>query len=151
MKPIPATLDIFSPRALHKDDSRPEELARVSVEQLCQRAGIPMRVSTDVPQRVVVLHAGNEDFRAPGFNYVGIGGLWAPGRIAALRVLERLAYGFHDYVARECVCGRGLFCAPKKRGRPLLTGQPLTAAARMRRHRARRASAAKEAVVGSIA
>lgn len=133
--PIPYSLSISPPLPLAANDARPGEIARVTLNELCGQAGVPVRVATDVPEVTIVLHKGTFHFRSPGFAYIGIGDF--SDREQALRVLEVLAHGFHDYAARECVCGRGLFCAPTKRGRPSLTGRAMSAKERMRKHRRR--------------
>jgi hypothetical protein len=71
-----------------------------------------MRV-TGGRRRKVVCVVGSEHLYSDDTYYVGVGKNWSLSRTSALRVLEVLAYGFHDYVVRECICGRGFFVAPK--------------------------------------
>ncbi len=116
MKPIPLTVFIRAPFPLYADSPRPAEMARVTLEDLCTVARIAMRV-TGGPREAIVLHAGKDHYREPGYYYVGVGKPWRATRVQALRALEVLAYGFHDYAARECVCHRGLFVATASGGR----------------------------------
>ena len=139
MKPVPYTPYVPSPRVLVPPLEAPEVLARATVRGLCATAGIPCRVtSPHTPE--VLLHSGADHFVGPGVAWVGVGGQWEPSPLAAIRVLEVLAHGFHDYAARESICRRGLFVAPARKGRPPRWGRPATPSERMRRHRARTAS-----------
>jgi hypothetical protein len=114
-------------------------LARTTLRRLCAEAGIPCRITGGPSElRRIVLHTGTDHFLTPTVTYVGLGKHRARDPVRALRALEILAHGFHDYGARECVCGRGLFVAPTRTGRPRLGPQAMSAAERMRNMRARR-------------
>ena len=135
MNSIPMNLDIWAPLALANDEDRPKELARVTLSELCEAAEIPLRVTGSV-ENTIVLHETEEHFSAPAFYYVGVGlKIWTVSPERALRVLEVLAHGFHDYASRETVCGRGFFTVPSKRGRPRLHGHVMSAKERMRKMR----------------
>lgn len=128
---------IAAPSVLHSSALRPRALLRTTVEKLCEIAEIPYRVTGGSVVRVV-LYEGHEHMRSSKCLYVAVQN-WEPDREHALRALEVLAHGHHDYAARECVCGRGLFSTPVRRGRPPVGGRAMTPAERMRRMRARRA------------
>lgn len=130
MKPS-FTVFIPAPRVLSQRDTRPEAVL-YTLEALCAFARVPLRV-TGGPQTDIFVHDGTEHARAAEGLYVG--GKRPRTRLGALRVLEVLAYGFHDYAARECVCYQGLFSVPRPRGRPSLSGRSMTDAERMRRMR----------------
>lgn len=135
---VPYTPFVRPPRVLAPPAEAPTLLVRTTVRALCEAAGIPCRVtSPHTPE--VHLHQGTEHWIAPGVAWVGVGGgAFEPTPLSALRVLEVLAHGFHDYAARESICGRGLFDAPAKPGRPPRWGRAATPSERMRRYRARR-------------
>lgn len=125
------------PAPLHRKRSElPPALARVNLAELCGWAGIPCRVSSG-STRPVTCVAGRDHYRVGEGLFVGVGLAWEPNRTTALRVLEVLAHSFHDYGARECVCGRGLFSVPKRRGRPPEGPRAKTARERMAAMRAR--------------
>lgn len=143
--PIPYRPFIAAPRPLTAEIAPPAAAARLSLRRLCDMAGVSFRVtSPHVP--AVILHPGTDHFFGPSGYYVGTRGPFDGAPESALRILEILAHGFHDYAARECVCGRGLFGAPARRGRPSLMGRPMTPAERVRRgrHRRRPRAAARE-------
>ena len=89
-------------------------------------------------RRSIALVAGFNHFAVDRDYFVGVGDAWEPSAAAALRVLEVLAHGFHDYSARECVCGKKLFAIPKRHGRPPDGPRAKTARERMASMRARR-------------
>jgi hypothetical protein len=139
MKPIACKVLIPSPRILPERAAPPGRvLSTVTIGQLCQLAGIPMRVSGAADQKVACVDSTSHFIGPDGAYYVGVKA--APRtRVGALRVLEVLAHGFHDYASRECVCGRGLFAAPTRpRGRPRLGAVAMSARERMAASRARR-------------
>jgi hypothetical protein len=125
---------VAAPRVLHAGDAHPKALLRTDVRRLCELAEIPMQVTGGPVVRVVV-YVGREHLRSSKVLYVGVED-WKPDRVHALRALEVLAHGFHNYAARECVCGRGLFSVPKLLGRPPVGGRAMTATERMRKMRA---------------
>ena len=142
MHPIPLTLAIPAPLPLFSINPRPVKIGRVRLRELCDAAGIQLRVTGGRKQEIV-LHQGVVHYRTPKALYIGVGKNWKLDRVRALRVLEVLAYSFHDYATRESVCGRGLFSVPRRRGRPPITGRPMTARERMQRMRSRRKASHK--------
>lgn len=102
----------FLETGLPSGDCRP-------VSAWCAEAGIPYRVSggrdplvylsTELPRHAWTMQAGQRIY--------GVAAGMLPEtrdvREQALRVLEVLAHGFHDYGARESVCHRGLFGVTK--------------------------------------
>lgn len=123
----------------------PAAVRAATLDELCRAAGIPCRVTIGEPT-VIELHVGNDHYRYPGAYLVGIGARLGKkiDRITALRILEILAYGFFDYGARECICGRGLFVAVLPVGRPPRLGRAASAAERMRAMRRRRVEGRKK-------
>jgi hypothetical protein len=93
-------------------------------------------------RRSIICIAGNDHFAIGRDYFVGVGSEWKVGENVALRVLEVLAHGFHDYAARECICQKKLFAPPKRQGRPPKGVRAQTARERMAAMRARRAGAA---------
>ena len=144
MKKLVCNFKIRAPRVLIAGTRPPQALARTSVGDLCKAANVSMRVSGS-QRRKIVCTTGDEHLYTGDTYYVGVGDTWKLSRTSALRVLEVLAYGFHDYVARECVCGRGLFVPPKPPGRPLAGPRAKTAAERMAAMRARKKESTKDA------
>jgi len=136
MRPIVLDPCISSPRNVRVARDL-KSVSYTTVPELCSRAGIPLKV-TMASWHKVILHAGTEHLRTPVASCVGVGKVRGSKRTKALRALEILAHGFHDYAARECVCSRGLFAAPARIGRPLVGSEPMTAKERMRRMRAKR-------------
>jgi len=141
VKKLVCNFKIPAPSVLRHDMRKPRALASLSIDELCAVAGVTMRVSGG-KRRQVVCTTGATLLYTDDTYYVGVGDNWTPSRTSALRVLEALAYGFHDYVVRECVCGRGLFVPPKPMGRPLTGPRAKTPAERMAAMRARRRLAA---------
>lgn len=139
MRKLVANFKIPAPMHLFEQEP-PAALAQVTLDQLCTLAGIRNRV-TGATVNVTII-AGKEHWTAPDVCCVGVGRAWKPSRSSALRVLEVLAHGFHDYAARECVCGKGLFVAPSSNrpGRQRIGEQAMTAGERMQRMRARRSA-----------
>jgi|ERR1700684_793268 len=132
---IPFTPFIPAPRARN---DRPSALARTTLTELCSAAKLPMRVSGGEKHSVVCI-AGSDHFSVGRDYFVGVGDAWNASPTAALRVLEVLAHGFHDYAARECICQKKLFVPPKRQGRPPNGARAQTARERMAAMRARRA------------
>lgn len=111
-------------------------LAKVTLPQLCRLAEIPLRVHGASTAPITCL-SGQAHFLSKNRYYVGVG-QWKGSRVDAIRVLEVLAHGFHDYAARECICNKGLFTTPRPIGRPLIGGRAMTARERMAAMRERR-------------
>ena len=80
---------------------------RATVGALCRRAKIPVRATSDRP---IYVRRGRVSYRTPGYDVVAVPAD-PRGAEGALRALEVLAHGFHDPLARHCVCGRGYFRA----------------------------------------
>ena len=145
MKPIPMIIWHDPPRHAAEDQVLPREQARGSLDELCCLAKITCRVSGGIQsEKRIVICDGSICFRVVGtaydLAYVAVP-KWRGSPLQALRVLETLAYAFHDYEARECVSFRGLFVTTRPMGRPAKSGRARTAAERMREMRARRATA----------
>lgn len=149
MKPPAYTPFIPAPTVLPEGEPPPMATSTITIAGLCALAGIPVRATSAHTPRIHVIRGG-VSYRGPDAYYVGLG---APRRVRrpedALRVLEILAHGFHDYAARECICGRKLFVPPRRRGRPPLRGRPMSAAERMRRSRAGRVASTRRPRGGS--
>jgi len=84
---------------------RPKPMGRaVSLAELCRAAGVPMVVSSATPPNIR-LHDETNDFKAvsPGvvFYCLGTPGLPDDPQGRALLILQKLAYQFHDWAARE--------------------------------------------------
>lgn len=136
---IPFTALIPAPRIRSAKTDLPRVLGRVGLSELCAIAGIRCQVSGG-ERRSITCVAGSDHFLVDRAYYVGVGDEWTATPTAALRVLEVLAHGFHDYAARECVCGKGLFSVPKRQGRPPKGPRAQTARERMAAMRVRRAA-----------
>lgn len=133
MKKLPAR---FFPAYEILPGVSPEIVEELDLERLCAEARIPCRVTGRLGPRIFLIRDAR--FLLLEGAYGIPVGMRPKGRVHALRVLEALAHVFHDYAARECVCGRGLFGTGTVRGRPPKGGRALSAAERMRAHRARR-------------
>lgn len=127
---------IESVRILSPDTPGPSVLGTISFEELCARAAVKVRVSQ--ARREIVCVRGRRSFLIGNNQLVGGAENWPLKREDALRVLETLAHGLHDYAARECICGRKLFASPGRRGRPSEGPRARTARERMAAMRARR-------------
>jgi hypothetical protein len=140
MTPIPSRIFQNHPRVLHDAAPRPEAIAKFALHELCAIAKVPCRVTGSWTE--IFLISGRKNFYRNDNRWVAVGREWRPTHIAALRVLETLAYGFFDYGARECLnpIHKQLFRAPKPVGRPPKGGRAQTAKERMAAMRARRAA-----------
>lgn len=107
----------------------PVILGTISFEELCARAHVKLRVSQ--VRREITCVRGAQSFQTSDRQLVGGAARWPLKRTDALRVLETLAHGFHDYAARECICGRKLFVPPRRHGRPSEGVRAKTARERM--------------------
>ena len=114
-------------------------LGTILFSELCAIAGVNLRV-TEAPREIVCVR-GQQSFQIEGRQLVGGAAGWPLTRADALRVLETLAHGLHDYAARECICGRKLFSPPGRQGRPTEGVRARTASERMAAMRARRRAA----------
>ena len=93
---------------------RTKETDWLTVKELCRRAGIPYRVSGGKTLWVAIDPLTVEHFRglsSQGETVYVVGGKGLPDRDPdrSIRILEVLAYSFHDWASRECLCGRGFF------------------------------------------
>ena len=132
---IPMTPIISAPR-IRGSASELRVLERTTLASLCTTAKVSLRVSGGESRSIVCI-AGSDHFRVGRDYFVGVGSAWGATQTAALRVLEILAHGFHDYAARECVCHQKLFSIPKRQGRPPVGPRAKTARERMAAMRAR--------------
>lgn len=136
MKPLPMRVMIATPQ--HIFDEVPATIWKTTLGELCREAGILKRV-TGGTEPEIVCHLSPDHLIDEDTYYVSMVGLGeGDSRTQALRILEILAYGFCDYAARECVCGKGLFVGTQPKGRPPKSGQPKSAKERMVEMRARR-------------
>ena len=132
---------IPSVRILTRDSELPPILGAIQFSDLCKIAGVRLRVSQT--RDAVTCVVGADSFiTAEGKTLVGGATRWPLERTDALRVLETLAHGVHDYAARECICGIKLFTVPARRGRPpngprAKTARERVAAMRQRRRESR--------------
>jgi len=124
-----------------QDISRQKTLAVLSYRALCDRAGVPPRVTGADMDRQVHILTGGQHIRPIGLpDAIGVALPRYRGRQSdALRILEILAHGFLDYAAREAVRGCDLFVPTAGCGRKS-TGKALSGAERMRRLRSRDAT-----------
>jgi hypothetical protein len=120
-------------------DKLPRVIGHTTLANLCETAKVRPYVSGGEVRSIVCV-AGSGHFLIGRDYFVGVGDSWKSNRTAALRVLEVLAHGFHDYAARECVCRKKLFSLPKRQGRPPAGPRAKTARERMAAMRARRAA-----------
>lgn len=130
------TAHFYPPYEAMPGSERPANvLEEVTIEQLCEQADIDCRVTGRIGPRIVLI-SGAQPLLLD--NAYGIPlDLLPKRRLRPLRILEILAHVFHDYAARECICGRGLFGPPVVSGRPPKHGRALSAAERMRAYRTR--------------
>jgi hypothetical protein len=112
---------------------------RLTLRELCERAGVACRVSGPAAHRGLRLCEGPElrALRRPG----PLADVWLavpPGkpRRRALIALGLLAYGVFDYGARETLRGLPVARPTPGPGRPA-SGRALSSAERQRRHRGR--------------
>jgi hypothetical protein len=104
---IPMRLD-WDPVVNSRHVLIPPGAIKTSIPDLCRRAGIPVRATTD---RAIYIYRGRKKVRTPIYDLVGVP-IDPRTSVGALRALESLAYSFFDHFARYCVCKRGLFIAP---------------------------------------
>lgn len=111
----------------------PMQASVVTMDGLLAAVGLSNRVTGGL--REVLVHPGPEHFLVNGRPCVGLSrrSISALGQTDAGFVLEVLAHGFHDYTARENICGRLRFF-PDRRGRER-TGRAKSGAERARKFR----------------
>jgi hypothetical protein len=116
---IPAPVIIRDPVVLNAKNS-----ARVlrSVSELCLDAGVRLRVEDPEAHRKRVLLDDvlptAKAWDVADRSILVVNKKDVPQDAPSLRILEILAYGFFDYVARECLCHQGYFdrtrCLPSR-------------------------------------
>lgn len=92
----------------------PNNLIETSVKELCLKAGLRYRVTGGLQPKLLLDHQGNRHYKTrkndEAVYIVGCQSIAPNDPERSIRLLEILAHAFHDYAARECVCGKGLFC-----------------------------------------
>lgn len=115
MNKIPYELFVPPPDVLRAGEAVPYECVPVDLATLCSIAEIQLRVTTHLSPSIFV-RKGSGD--GPARHLRGRQGHrpvlfvdypWNQDRVTAIRVLEILAHGFHDYGARECLCPADVF------------------------------------------
>lgn len=115
--PCAADLSIPAPLPLRGEERvQALRLRKRNIRDMCEDACIRCRVTGGITPLVVLW---NQEFHGYTVNEHGIpiyvvakGGLPQRKQQRALRIMEILAYGFNDYIARESVCERGYFIYP---------------------------------------
>lgn len=121
---------------------RVEKGQRMTVQSLCQAAGIGCRVTGPAARRKIYLRQadGLEASREPGsYGSVSIGLPGGDKKNRAILALGVLAYSVFDYAARESMRGRPEARLSLPLGRPCKP-HPLSGAERQRRWRERQAT-----------
>lgn len=107
---------------------KPEPLTRddaFSIKELCEQAGIPCRVTGhNADLKMIALIDSENDFiiMEDDGPFYSVGKKTIPETDSAdiaLRILEVMAYTFHEYSARECLNHQGFFVAPPDAWRPV--------------------------------
>ena len=111
------SINLHIPAPVFHEGPLPPGVSR-TVAEWCGRSGLPFRVTGGPVRKArlcpdLLTHAWTIT-EADGLVYL-VAGPCLPENmnptIEALRVLEVLAHGFHDYGARESICHKGLFTA----------------------------------------
>lgn len=115
--PCAADLAIPSPLPLGGEDrAKALRLRTRTVADVCREAAVRCRVTGGPTPHLVLwdapLHGYTVDKEGMPLYAVSKTGLPQRKQQRALKILEILAYGFQDYIARESVCGRGFFIYP---------------------------------------
>jgi hypothetical protein len=115
--PCAADLAIPSPLPLGGEDrARVLRLRTRTVADICIEAAVRCRVTGGPIPHLVLwdasFHGYTVDKEGMPLYAVSKTGLPQRKQQRALKILEILAYGFNDYIARESVCGRGFFVYP---------------------------------------
>lgn len=138
--PIPMTVFVSTPRpGLYAKYHANKVLARLTWGDLCRIAEINPKVTSSDIDREIIISGGGENIRfadMPGKLVVAMD-TWRGSRKDALKVLEVLAHGFHDYATRETICNQGLFVPRHPRGRPSRGSSRMSGKERTRRWRER--------------
>lgn len=111
----------------------PRQARTVSMDRLLAAVGLPNRVTGGL--REILVHPGSEHFLVNGKPCVGLSRRLRKDCVPSEAgfILEVLAHGFHDYTARENICGR-LRYHPDRRGRER-SGKAMSGAQRARKFR----------------
>ncbi|GIK74435.1 MAG: hypothetical protein BroJett021_34230 [Chloroflexota bacterium] len=111
----------------------PKQAKAVSMDWLLAAVGLSNRVTGGLHE--ILVHPGSEHFLVNGKPCVGLSRRLSMDFVQSEAgfVLEVLAHGFHDYTARENICGR-LRYHPDRRGRER-TGKAMSSAERVRKFR----------------
>ena len=87
-----------------------------TIAEVCSEAAVRCRVTGGPTPRVVLWNSPHHGYTVDhtGMPFYAVSKIGLPQRKQqrALKILEILAYGFQDYMARESVCGRGFFIYP---------------------------------------
>lgn len=115
--PCAADLSIPAPMPLGgQDRTKVLRLRTRTVEEVCLEAVVRCRVTGGPTLHLVLwnapFHGYTVDRDGMTLYAVSKAGLPQRKQQRALKILEILAYGFHDYIARESVCGRGFYICP---------------------------------------
>jgi hypothetical protein len=121
---IPAPVILREPIEIRENENNARTL--VSVSDICRDAGVRLRVEDrDAYRPRILLNDVLPTAKAwdgNGRSVLVINQQDVAQDFPSLRVLEILAYGFFDYVARECLCHQGYFdrtqCLPAPEYRP---------------------------------
>ena len=111
---IPMTVMIPAPFVLRVDEMPPEVIATTRLKELCKQAEIPCHVTG--ANCVVFVHGDEHHYRTlrtdrgDPIYYVSYPP-WDQSRLSAFKVLEILAFSFHDYGTRECICRHNYYSA----------------------------------------
>jgi len=115
---IPYDPFIPAPDVLRAREPFPGTYIPVDLATLCSLAEIPLRVTTGASPYILVRKGERTSsvrhlrWFIDGRPALLVDYSWSPDRVSAIRVLEILAHGFHDYAARECLCPADVFCVP---------------------------------------
>lgn len=115
--PCGADLEIPSPLPLGGVDRvKAMRLRARTIAEVCSEADVRCRVTGGPISHLVLWDSPHHGYTvdAEGRPFYAVSRIGLPQRKQqrALKILEILAYGFLDYVARESVCGRGYFIYP---------------------------------------
>lgn len=106
MKQFPLNVRIAHPRPYLGE--RLNIVRTTTLKHLLEEVDLPLRVSgPSANPKVILFDAQDLNYRGKSVYYVGIGGI-SDSEITGF-VLEVLAFGFHDYSARESIVGHVKF------------------------------------------
>ncbi|MDP1830500.1 MAG: hypothetical protein Q8K67_00435 [Geothrix sp.] len=115
--PCGADLEIPSPLPLGGvERARALRLRARTIVEVCFEAGVRCRVTGGPAPHLVLWDSPHHGYTVDdaGMPFYAVSRIGLPQRKQprALKILEILAYGFQDYIARASVCGRGFFIYP---------------------------------------